>query len=99
VKFGPVRDEVYLQVRDEAGYLLGLMRGPFPAEWIRRGVISFAEHCPFCVEAEGPARIEYRRFDVPVQWWGEYGGACLEVWPCLMWLGSLEDLRKLKGFR
>ena len=96
----------YLQVRNGAGELLGLMRGPFPIEWIRRGVISFVERRPFCVDVHRPERIEPRRFDVPVQWWAQPQwwvrpavNGPVELWPCLVWRDSLEDLQKLKGFR
>jgi hypothetical protein len=93
-------DPLYLQVRNRQGELVGLMRGPFPLEWLRRGVVSFAVTQP--VTAAYPsmpdAALGYRRIDLRVNYWVAEGAT--EAYAVLEDGGlELEDLRQIGKFR
>lgn len=96
----------HLQVRNAAGELVGLMRGPFPDEWIAMGTISFVEELPFCVTLEPDYSLPaYHRHDLRVQWWARPTSRRFafepgyEKWPCLVTDLPIETLKRIRAFR
>ena len=80
----------YLQVRDQQGALLGLMRGPFrvPAD-------AYRDHIAFAVDPLGPGPAALVRVDIPLAVFVQGGE---EFW-CLRTQLDVTQLRRIQQFR
>jgi hypothetical protein len=93
------RDPLYLQVRNAQGELLGLMRGPFRIEWLRRGFVSFAQYRPFSVELDESAPVpNLEVINLPVNWWVPAPRSTI-AYAVLQTDLPLDELRRIALFR
>jgi hypothetical protein len=90
------QDAEYLQVRNSAGELVGLLRGAYPLTALRSGWVSFAvpapNYDPCAVDAE---LLLFERLDLPVRVWRQGG----EMYWCALSDLSVDRLRRIRHFR